>query len=204
MLAATGFATAGLLLARLTVIGPGAALHSSLAVPATGFVPTTVVRSNSTDSSPIRRTESLRVSTVPPKVAEIVPLSSVVTGFVLMENVIVVAPAGTVTLAGVVAETSVSLMETTRPPAGAGFASCSLPVTDWHPATIDLLRLNLGAEGSLSSIIKDFITGADRDSPGRITQPNPENFSALHRCIIEDLYVNAFGEGVTIGPGQRA
>ena len=99
---------------------------------------------------PIRRTESLRVRTVPPTFAEIVPLSSVVTGFVLMENVIVVAPSGTVTLAGVVAETSVSLIETTRPPAGAGFASCSLPMTERHPGTIDLLRLNVGAEGSLS------------------------------------------------------
>jgi len=101
---------------------------------------------------PIRRTESLRVRTVPPKVAVIVPLWSDVTGVVLMGNVIVVEPAGTVTLAGVVADGSVSLMEITRPPAGAGLASCSLPVTDWHPATIDLLRLNVGAEGSLSSI----------------------------------------------------
>ena len=203
MLAATGFAIAALLLARLTMIGPGAALHSSLAVPATGFVPTTVVRSNSTDSIPIRRTESLRVRTVPPKVAVIVPLWSDVTGFVLMGNVIVVAPPGTVTLAGVVADASVSLMETTRPPAGAGFASTSLPVTDWHPATIDLLRLNVGAEGSLSSIQR-FHHGCGSDSPGRITQPNPEKFIALHRCIIEDLYVNAFGEAVTVGPGQRA
>ena len=32
MLAATGFAIAALLLARLTVIGPGAALHSSSAM----------------------------------------------------------------------------------------------------------------------------------------------------------------------------
>jgi hypothetical protein len=152
MLAATGSAIAALLLARSTVIGPGPALHSSLAVAATGFVPTTVVRSNSTDSIPIRRTESLRVRTVPPKVAVIVPLWSDVTGVVLMGNVIVVEPAGTVTLAGVVADGSVSLMEITRPPAGAGLASCSLPVTDWHPATIDLLRLNVGAEGSLSSI----------------------------------------------------
>ena len=152
MLAATGSAIAALLLARLTVIGPGAALHSSLAVAVTGFVPTTVVGTNSTDSIPIGRTESFWVRTVPPKFAVIVPLWSDVTGFVLMENVIVVAPAGTVTLAGVVADGSVSLMETTRPPAGAGFASCSLPVTDWHPATIDLLRLNVGAEGSLSKI----------------------------------------------------
>ena len=59
MLAATGFAIAALLLARLTVIGPGAALHSSLAVAATGFVPATVVGTNPTDSIPIRRTESL-------------------------------------------------------------------------------------------------------------------------------------------------
>ena len=36
MLAATGFAIAALLLARLTMMGPGAALHSSLAVAATG------------------------------------------------------------------------------------------------------------------------------------------------------------------------
>ena len=52
----------------------------------------------------------------------------------------------------------------------------------------------------------DLITSwvADCGPPGRITQPNLENFSALHRGIIEDLYVNAFEEGVTIGPGQRA
>ena len=43
MLAATGFATAALLLARLTVIGPGAALHSSLAVPRLASFQTTVV-----------------------------------------------------------------------------------------------------------------------------------------------------------------
>ena len=156
MLAATGSATAALLLARLTMIGPGAALHSSLAVAVTGFVPATVVGTNPTDNIPIGRTDSLWVRIVPPKFAVIVPLWSVVTGVVVMENVIVVAPPGTVTLAGVVADGSVSLMETTRPPAGAGFASCSLPTTDWHPATIDLLRrnvgLNVGAE-SLSEIL---------------------------------------------------
>jgi hypothetical protein len=50
MLAATGFASAALLLARSTVIGPGAALHSSLAVAATGLLPTTVVGTNATEN----------------------------------------------------------------------------------------------------------------------------------------------------------
>ena len=152
MLAATGFAIAALLLARLTVIGPGAALHSSLAVAATGFVPTTVVRSNSTDSIPIRRTESFWVRTVPPKVAVIVPLWSVVTGVVLMENVVVVAPPGTVTLAGVVAEGSVSLMETTRPPAGAGFASMQPTSDGLAPCNDRLIEAQRRPEGSLSEI----------------------------------------------------
>src|SRR6186713_2154121 len=143
MLAATGSAIAALLLARLTMIGPGAASHSSSAVATTGFVPTTVVRSNPTDSIPIRRTESFRVRTVPPKFAVIVPVWRDVTGVVLMGNVIVVAPPGTVTLAGVVAEVNVLLRETTRPPAGAGFASCSLPMRDRHPATVDLLKDNV-------------------------------------------------------------
>jgi hypothetical protein len=126
------------------MIGPGAALHSSVAVAATGFVPTTVVRSNSTDSIPIRRTESLRVSTVPPTFAVIVPLWSDVTGFVLMGNVIVVAPPGTVTLAGVVAEANVLLRETTRPPAGAGFASCSLPSDGLAPCNDRLIEAQRG------------------------------------------------------------
>ena len=135
MLAATGSAIAALLLARLTVIGPGAALHSSLAVAATGLVPTTVVRINPTDSIPIGRTESLRVRTVPPKFAVIVPLCSVVTGFVLMENVIVVAPPGTVTLAGVVAEGNVSAE-------GDNAAACRSGIRELQPTSDGLAPCN--------------------------------------------------------------
>jgi hypothetical protein len=59
-----------------------------------------------------------------------VPLWFPVTGVVLMENVFFVAPAGTITVAGIVVETSVSLIGTTRPPAGAGLASVTVPMTD--------------------------------------------------------------------------
>jgi hypothetical protein len=47
-----------------------------------------------------------------------------------------VAPAGIVRLAGVLAEVSVSLRVTTRPPAGAGLEMFTLPVTLLQPATV--------------------------------------------------------------------
>ena len=50
---------------------------------------------------------------MPPNFAVTVPFWGPVTGVVLIENVFFVAPAGTVTLAGIVAEINVSLMETT-------------------------------------------------------------------------------------------
>src|SRR5262245_43052513 len=130
MLAATGSAIAALLLARLTVIGPGAALHSSLAVPMTGLVPATVVGANVTDCIPIRRKDRLWLRTRPPIFAVTVPFWGSVTGVVFIVNVFFVAPAGTVTVAGIVAEINVSLIGTTRPPAGAGFASVTVAMTD--------------------------------------------------------------------------
>jgi len=148
MLAATGFAAAALLLARSTVTGRLVS-HSRKAVAATVFVPTTVALflPNDTDHTPIGRTERFRVWSVPPMFAVIVPLWVVLTCVVLIKNVCVVAPSGTVTLAGVIAAGNVSLMGTMRPPAGAGFLSSTMPMATFsQPGTVDRLKFNAGAE----------------------------------------------------------
>ena len=154
MLAATGFAAAALLLARSTVIGPGPASHSRKAVAAIVFVPTTVVlnppdlfRPNDTDVTPIGRTEKFRVRSAAPNFAVIVPLWVVVTDVARIKNACLVAPSGTVTLAGVIAAGNVSLMGTMRPPAGAGFLSSTMPMATFsQPGTVDRLKFNAGAE----------------------------------------------------------
>ena len=150
MLAATGFAAAALLLARSTVTGRLVS-HSRKAVAATVFVPTTVAlfRSNDTDDTPIGRTERFRVRSAAPNFAVIVPFWVVVTCVVRSKNACVVAPSGTVTLAGVIAAGNVSLMGTIRPPAGAGFLSSTVPMaTSWQPGTVDRLTFNAGAESA--------------------------------------------------------
>jgi hypothetical protein len=65
----------------------------------------------------------------PPDVAEMVTTATDVTAFVVTRNPTVVAPAGTVTLAGTAA-TAVLLLDsvTTAPPAGAAALSVTVPV----------------------------------------------------------------------------
>jgi len=148
-LAATGLAAAALLLARSTVIGSKPTQsHSRKAVAATVFVPTTVAlfRSNDTDDTPIGRTERFRVRSAAPNFAVIVPLWVVVTCVVRSKNACVVAPSGTVTLAGVIAAGNVSLMGTMRPPAGAGFLSSTMTRASWQPGKVDRVTYNAGAE----------------------------------------------------------
>ena len=137
-----------MLLARSMVVDlPGS--HSSKTSAPTVFVPTNVALcpSNDMKDTPIGRTERFWVRSVPLMFAVIVPLSGAVTYFGVMAKLAEIQPAGTVTLTGIVAETNVSLRVTTRPPAGAGFLSSTLPVTGPHsPGMDDLLKLNAGAE----------------------------------------------------------
>ncbi len=71
----------------------------------------------------------------PPKVAEIVTVRFAAWFVVAMLNVAVVAPAGTVTVAGTVAP-AVDASVTTTPPVGATLASVTVPVTVFPPAIV--------------------------------------------------------------------
>jgi hypothetical protein len=65
-----------------------------------------------------------------------------VTGCVAMGNVAVVAPAGTVTLSGIVVTSPTSERVTTDPPLGAGAVSVTVPVEDSPPITVDGLTVS--------------------------------------------------------------
>jgi len=83
---------------------------------------------------------ALRVA--PPKEPLIVDEVDAVTGGVLTVNVALVAPAGTVTLAGTEAA-AVLLLEsdTTAPPLGAALVKVAVPVAEPPPVTVDGLRV---------------------------------------------------------------
>ena len=71
------------------------------------------------------------------------------TGLVLTEKVAVVAPAATVTLAGVVAEGSLLDSVTTAPPAGAALPRVTVPVEELPPVTVEGLRDSEDSVGGL-------------------------------------------------------
>src|SRR5207248_10184769 len=81
---------------------------------------------------------------VVPRVAEIVAGVSAVTAVVVTGNVALVAPAGTVTLAGTVTALELSERVTTSPPAGAREFSSTVPCAAVPPVT--LLRSSRTAE----------------------------------------------------------
>ena len=76
------------------------------------------------------------VRVVPPNEAVIVATVEVVTADVVTVNVRLVAPAGTVTLAGTVADAELSDSVTTAPPDGAAAVSVTVPVDELPPTTV--------------------------------------------------------------------
>jgi hypothetical protein len=75
------------------------------------------------------------VSVTPANDAEMATGVDVVTALVLSVKVALVAPAGTVTLAGTLAALLLLLRRTCAPPAGAGPLSVTAPVEDCAPPT---------------------------------------------------------------------
>ena len=82
---------------------------------------------------------ALRVA--PPKEPLIVDEVDAVTAGVLTVNVALVAPAGTVTLAGTDAAVLLLESDTTAPPLGAALVKVAVPVAEPPPVTVDGLRV---------------------------------------------------------------
>ena len=81
---------------------------------------------------------------VVPSVAVIVAVVAAVTELVVTGNVTLVAPAGTVTLAGTVTALELSERGTTSPPAGAVEFSTTVPVAAVPPVTLALVHPHRG------------------------------------------------------------
>jgi len=73
-----------------------------------------------------------------------------VTDVVVTVNVAVVAPAGTVTLAGVAAALELSESDTAAPPAGAAALSVTVPVDELPPTTVDGLSETAESAGPVA------------------------------------------------------
>ena len=120
-------ATAGLLLESVIVAPPAGAAAHRCTVPVEGVPPGTLVGLRDRESRVVAYTIRMAPTVTSSKVAEI--LTAQVTGLVDTTKFALVAPAGTVTLAGTVAAAGVSLESATViPPAGAGVARVTVPV----------------------------------------------------------------------------
>jgi hypothetical protein len=85
------------------------------------------------------------------RLAEIVTVRLEVTAVVVIVNVAVVCPAGTVTEAGTCAvDVRLLVSVTTVPPAGAGPVNATVPVDGFPPLTVLGLRLTDAATGAVT------------------------------------------------------
>jgi hypothetical protein len=136
MLLTVGEAIVGLVLESATTIPLAGAAHSRITVPVEEAGPTNELGLRDRLCTPMGRTVSVEVFVTVPSVALMVPVCVVVTGTVVMVNVLLVTPAGIVTLAGGRAAARLSEIVTFTPPAGAGAASATVPVMLLQPATV--------------------------------------------------------------------
>jgi hypothetical protein len=82
-------------------------------------------------------TVNVRLAVVPPNDPEMLTAVVFETGDVVTVKVLLVAPAGTVTLAGTVTPAELSESVTTAPPEGAAPLSVTVPVDEAPPTTVD-------------------------------------------------------------------
>jgi hypothetical protein len=144
-------------LERVTTSPPSAAAADSVTVPVAPLPPTTFVGLTAMDDrvgagDAAGFTVSAVVRDAPLYDAVIVTAVEVVTLLVVTVKVLLVAPAGTVTLAGTDAALELSESETTAPPLGAAALNVTVPVEELPPLTlvgltVTLESATLGADG---------------------------------------------------------
>ena len=173
----TGTLTTALLLERVTSAPPVGAVALNVTVATEELPPTTLV-GFSPKPDTVRggggaagETVSRAVLVTPPKEAEMVAEVDAVTDTVLTLNVVLVLPAGTVTLptAGTLA-TAVLLLKrvTTAPPVGAAALKVTVPVEDAGPTTL------VGLSASVESVTGGGGAGSETVSSAVLVRPPKE------------------------------
>ena len=143
-----------------TTVPPLGAAPVRVTVPVEALPPVTLVglRLNAESVGPPDGglTVSGAVRVTPPKTAETVADVAAVTEVVVTVKVLLVAPAGTVTLAGTLVALEFSESDTTAPPLGAAPVRVTVPVEVLPPVTLLGLRLkaeSVGPDGGGLTVI---------------------------------------------------
>jgi len=136
--------TEGSLLLSITAVPPEGAAAESVTVPSEEFPPATEV-GLSTKLTTVGEgtTTSVAVCIMAFIVAVIVAVTCIATTDVMAVKVVLLVPAGTVTLAGTVTAGSLLASATVLPPGGAGPESVTVPMDGWPPSTGEALNTTL-------------------------------------------------------------
>lgn len=149
--------TEGSELASVTIAPPAGAAELSVTLPIEPAPPVTEFGTKLTDASPRvtdRFTVSVPAAVVVPVVATTMAISELPTAAVVTEKVCVVAPAGTVTLAGTGTAVELLVSATGYPLEGAGAFSVRVPDDVWPAVTLAGLNANAAtAGGSRVSVV---------------------------------------------------
>src|SRR6266850_1422544 len=176
-----GTDAAPLLLESVTCAPPAGAGPSSTTVPVTGLPPVTLPEAGlppvtlaglmPSDEITAGSTVSEALCVPPPYEPEIVTAADVATALVVTLKLALVAPLGTVTLAGTVAAGLLLDSVTCAPPAGAGPFSVTVPVAEAPPVRL----AGLTASAKITGVAADVGTSSARHR--RTSTGTPESRS---------------------------
>lgn len=127
-------------------------------------------------------TVNVALRVLPPDEPEMLIGVEDVTAVVVTVNVLLVAPAATVTLVGTVAAAELSERVTTVPPEGAAAASVTVPVDEAPPATLDGLSVSADRVGAAAARVMD----------------SAANWNTLSSAALNCTVVESTGKVVTV------